>query len=80
MTCVRRIHCILSAAKTDAISIRVTARVTIGVGRMRADKLSLNYPAKANFRIEIMKIWADMASDVWTSAGTFGRNEINQKN
>lgn len=76
MTCVRRIHRNLSAAKTDAAALGVTIAVTTGVRHMCDDQPSSNYPVKANFRIEITKLWSHI--NVWALAGTFGQDLINR--
>lgn len=44
---------------------------------MHADRSSLNYPVKANFRIEITKVLAHR--NTWVLAGTFGSDQINRK-
>lgn len=56
---------------------RSTIGATIGVRRMRADWSSSNYQAKANFRIEIMKVLDH--GNAWAPAETFGQDRINQK-
>lgn len=58
------------------ITTAVTTAVTIGIGCVRDDWPSLNYPANANFRIEI-KIWSHR--NAWAPAGTFGQYRINRK-
>lgn len=76
MTCVQNIDCPLYSIKTDVATKGVTMGVTIEVWHVCADWSSLNFLAKANFRIEITKVWAH--GNAWSPARTFGLDRINQ--
>lgn len=57
MNYVKLIQCPLSSTETDTTNEGVAIGVTRRVRCMRADFASSNYLAKANFRIEITKLW-----------------------
>lgn len=67
MICVQCNQCPLSSTETDAATKGVAIEATIGVRHVRADWSSLKYPAKANFRIEILNVWPHR--NAWALAG-----------
>lgn len=79
MTCVQHMHCALRFTETDAATKEVNywCHHRGQAHACRHDWSSSNYQAKANFRIEIMKVLDH--GNAWAPAETFGQDRINQK-